>query len=163
MILLLVSGATTTGILPWRESTRVCVVGWNAKLIFRPWYAWVWSHARFGYRYALIEWRWQMPWCHDAWSITITGEYCWVANILAQAHGRPDEQNVRIERAPVPSSWWYDIEAGSSCAVHKRLHTYQLRSKRREAPAPHLEFSSLSLHKYSLHVNKLCGVTLCSS
>jgi len=32
----------------------------------------------------------------------LTGEYCWVANILAQAHGTPDEQNVRIERAPVP-------------------------------------------------------------
>jgi hypothetical protein len=32
----------------------------------------------------------------------LTGEYCWVANVLAQAHGRPDEQNVRIERAPVP-------------------------------------------------------------
>eukprot|EP00985_Skeletonema_marinoi_P031079 scaffold35914_cov153-Skeletonema_marinoi.AAC.2 len=33
----------------------------------------------------------------------LTGEYCWVANILAQAHGRPEQQNVRIERAPVPS------------------------------------------------------------
>lgn len=32
----------------------------------------------------------------------LTGEYCWVANILAQAHGRPIQQNVRIERAPVP-------------------------------------------------------------
>jgi hypothetical protein len=32
----------------------------------------------------------------------LTGEYCWVANILAQAHGTPDEQNVRIKRAPVP-------------------------------------------------------------
>ncbi len=32
----------------------------------------------------------------------LTGEYCWCAEILAQAHGRPDEQNVRIERAPVP-------------------------------------------------------------
>jgi len=33
----------------------------------------------------------------------LTGEYCWVANILAHAHGRPEQQNVRIERAPVPS------------------------------------------------------------
>lgn len=32
----------------------------------------------------------------------LTGEYCWVASILAQAHGRPHQQNVRIERAPVP-------------------------------------------------------------
>jgi hypothetical protein len=33
----------------------------------------------------------------------LTGEYCWVANILAQANGSTDEQNVRIERAAVPS------------------------------------------------------------
>eukprot|EP00984_Skeletonema_dohrnii_P029817 scaffold20708_cov118-Skeletonema_dohrnii-CCMP3373.AAC.1 len=33
----------------------------------------------------------------------LTGEYYWVANILAHAHGRPEQQNVRIERAPVPS------------------------------------------------------------
>ena len=32
----------------------------------------------------------------------LTGEYCWVASILAQAHGTPHQQNVRIERAPVP-------------------------------------------------------------
>jgi hypothetical protein len=33
----------------------------------------------------------------------LTGEYCWVANILAQANGSPDQQNVRIEKAPVPA------------------------------------------------------------
>ena len=33
----------------------------------------------------------------------LTGEYCWVTSILAQAYGKPSQQNVRIERAPVPS------------------------------------------------------------
>ena len=32
----------------------------------------------------------------------LSGEYCWIAQITAQANGRPREQNVRIERAPVP-------------------------------------------------------------
>ena len=31
----------------------------------------------------------------------LSGEYTWVAEMTAQAHGSPDEQNVRIERAPV--------------------------------------------------------------
>ena len=34
----------------------------------------------------------------------LSGEYVWVAQITAQANGRPDEQNVRIKRAPVPSN-----------------------------------------------------------
>lgn len=32
----------------------------------------------------------------------LTGEYCWVVNMLAQSHGHPSEQNVRVERAPIP-------------------------------------------------------------
>ncbi|KAL9189829.1 hypothetical protein ACHAXT_009504 [Thalassiosira profunda] len=32
----------------------------------------------------------------------LTGEYCWVVNLQAQAHGRPEQQNVRIRRAPIP-------------------------------------------------------------
>ena len=34
----------------------------------------------------------------------LSGEYTWVAEMTAQAHGSPDEQNVRIERAPVPQA-----------------------------------------------------------
>ena len=34
----------------------------------------------------------------------LSGEYTWVVEITAQANGNPDEQNVRIERAPIPSS-----------------------------------------------------------
>lgn len=41
----------------------------------------------------------------------LTGEYCWVASILAQAHGRPEQQNVRIERAPVPLEVERDLSA----------------------------------------------------
>ena len=34
----------------------------------------------------------------------LSGEYTWVAEIIAQAHGSPDGQNVRIERAHIPIS-----------------------------------------------------------
>lgn len=33
----------------------------------------------------------------------LTGEYCWAVSILAQAHGCPHRQNVRIEKANVPT------------------------------------------------------------
>ena len=34
----------------------------------------------------------------------LTGEYCWVLSVLAQGHGCPHQQNVRIERAPIPTT-----------------------------------------------------------
>lgn len=34
----------------------------------------------------------------------LAGEYCWTVSILAQAHGCPHKQNVRVERAPVPTT-----------------------------------------------------------
>jgi len=34
----------------------------------------------------------------------LSGEYTWVMQIIAQANGRPDQQNVRIERAPLPEN-----------------------------------------------------------
>ena len=43
------------------------------------------------------------------------GEYTWCAQILSQANGRPDRQNVRIERAPLPTSLsGYDVTDESS-------------------------------------------------
>lgn len=45
----------------------------------------------------------------------LTGEYCWVASILAQAHGRPEQQNVRIERAPVPLEVEQDLSSDFVC------------------------------------------------
>ena len=45
----------------------------------------------------------------------LSGEYTWCAQIIAQANGRPDRQNVRIERAPLPTNLsGYDVTDESS-------------------------------------------------
>ena len=41
------------------------------------------------------------PWSDDGWTIR---RVLWIAEIIAQAHGSPDGQNVRIERAHIPIS-----------------------------------------------------------
>ena len=43
----------------------------------------------------------------------LSGEYTWVVEITAQANGSPDGQNVRIERAPIPTSL-VDLQQRSS-------------------------------------------------
>ena len=49
----------------------------------------------------------------------LSGEYTWVAQIIAQANGRPDQQNVRIERAPLPKNLsGYDVTNESSLTEH---------------------------------------------
>ena len=45
----------------------------------------------------------------------LSGEYTWTAQIIAQANGRPDRQNVRIERASLPTNLsGYDVIDESS-------------------------------------------------
>jgi len=45
----------------------------------------------------------------------LSGEYVWVMQMIAQANGRPDRQNVRIERAPLPANLsGYDVTDESS-------------------------------------------------
>jgi len=45
----------------------------------------------------------------------LSGEYVWVMQMIAQANGRPDRQNVRIERAPLPANLsGYDVIDESS-------------------------------------------------